>query len=76
MLIAGALEVSRWEPPHLEWTGDEVLLCGTGNDVQSLGIEHDGREDEKKNMCVCVCLWLGHFAIEQKRVQHCKSTVL
>ena len=28
---------------HLEWVSNEVLLCSTGNCVQSLGVEHDGR---------------------------------
>ena len=28
---------------HLEWISNEVLLCSTGNSVQSLGIEYDGR---------------------------------
>ena len=28
---------------HLEWMGNEVLLYRTGNCVQSLGMDHDGR---------------------------------
>ena len=28
---------------HLEWISSEVLLYGTGNWIQSLGIDHDGR---------------------------------
>ena len=28
---------------HLEWISNEVLLYSTGNYIQSLGIEHDGR---------------------------------
>ena len=28
---------------HLEWMGNEVLQYSTGNYIQSLGIEHDGR---------------------------------
>ena len=35
--------VSRYKLIHLEWTSNEVLLFGTGNYIQSLGIEHDGR---------------------------------
>ena len=30
--------------------GNGVLLYGTGNYVQSLGVEHDGRQYEKKNV--------------------------
>ena len=28
---------------HLEWISNEVLLCNTGNYIQSLGIDRDGR---------------------------------
>ena len=37
---------------HLEWISNEVLLYSTGNYIHSLGIEHDGREYEKKNVFV------------------------
>ena len=33
---------------HLEWINNEVLLYSPGNSVLSLGIDHDGREQEKK----------------------------
>ena len=33
-------------------SGNEVLLYSTGNSIQSLGIEHDGGQYEKKNVCV------------------------
>ena len=26
--------------------------------------------------CVCVYIWLGHFAIQQKLTEHCKSTMI
>lgn len=35
-----------------EWMSNEVLLHRAGNDIQFLRIERDGREDEKKNVCV------------------------
>ena len=35
--------VSRYKLLHLEWISNEVLLYSTGNAIQSLGIEHDGR---------------------------------
>ena len=35
--------VSRYQLLHLEWISNEVLLYSTGNYIQSLGIEHDGR---------------------------------
>ena len=42
--------VSRCKLPHLEWISNEILLYSTGNNIQSLGIEHDGRQNEKKNV--------------------------
>ena len=35
--------VSRCKLLHLEWRGNGVLLYSTGNYIQSLGIDHDGR---------------------------------
>ena len=35
--------VCRCKLLHLEWISNEVLLYSTGNYIQSLGIEHDGR---------------------------------
>ena len=43
-----------------------------GNYVQSLGVEHDGRHYEK----MYIKAWLGHYAVQQKLIQHCKSTIL
>ena len=37
----------------------EVLLCSTGNSSQSLGIEQDGRQREKKTVYVCMTGSLG-----------------
>ena len=68
--------VGRCKLLHLEWICNEVLLYSTGNCIQSLGTEHDGREYEKKNVCVHACVWLGHNAIQQKLTQYCKSTIL
>ena len=35
--------VGRCQLLHLEWISSEILLYSTGNSIQSLGIEHDGR---------------------------------
>ena len=35
--------VSRYRLLHLEWKSNKVLLYSTGNYIQSLMIEHDGR---------------------------------
>ena len=39
----GELAFSRCKPLHFEWRSNEVLLYSTGNSVQSLVIEYDGR---------------------------------
>ena len=39
--------VSRSKLLHLEWISKEVLLFRSGNYIQSLGIDHDGRKYEK-----------------------------
>ena len=65
--------VGRCKLLHLEWVSDEVLLYSTGNYIQSLWIEHDGREYEKKNVDIDV--WLGYFVVQQKLAQYCKSTI-
>ena len=44
--------VSRCKLLHLECISNEVLLYSTGNYIQSLGVEYDGKEYEKKNMCI------------------------
>ena len=36
-------EVSRCKLLHLEWISNEVLLHSTGNYIQLLVIDHDGR---------------------------------
>ena len=35
--------VSRFKLLYLEWISNEDLLYSTGNYIQSLGIEHNGR---------------------------------
>ena len=44
--------VSKCKQLHLEWISNEVLLYDTGNYIQSLVIEHDGRLCEK-NVYIC-----------------------
>ena len=48
----GESKVGRCKPLHLEWISNEVLLHSIGNYVQSLRIEHDGKQYEKKKVCV------------------------
>ena len=44
--------ISRCKLLHLERINNKVLLYSTGNYIQSLGIEHDGRLYEKKNIYI------------------------
>ena len=46
--------VSRCKLLHLECISDEVLLYSKGNYIQSLGTEPEGRQDEKKNVYICI----------------------
>ena len=55
--IDGEFGVSRCKLLHLEWISNEVLLYSTGNYVQSLGLEHGGREYEKKE-CVYIYVYV------------------
>ena len=50
----GEFGVGRCKLLHLEWINKEVLLYSTENYIQSLGIDHNGRQYEEKNVCVCV----------------------
>ena len=56
----GEFGVGRCKLFHLEWISHEVLLYSTGNSIQPLGIDHDGRQNIRKRIymyvCVCVCV--------------------
>ena len=56
--------VGRCKLLHLEWVNNKVLLYSTGNYIQSLGINHNGKEYFKKRMYICVKL--RHFAVQQR----------
>ena len=51
----GEFGVNRCRLLHLESISNGVLLYRIGNYVQSLGVEHGGRE-YGKSVCVCVCV--------------------
>ena len=44
----GSSGVGRCKLLHLEWISNGVLLYSTRNYVQSLGLEHDGRQCKKR----------------------------
>ena len=47
--------VSRCKLLHIEWISSKVILYSTGNYIQYLEINHNGK-NVKKNVCVCVCV--------------------
>ena len=60
--------ISRCKLLYLEWINNKVPLYSTGNYIQYPVINHDGKE--------YICIYLNHFAVQQKLTQHCKSTIL
>ena len=57
---------------HFKQLGKRILLYSTGNCVESLGLEHDGRQYYKKE-CVCVCMcrtWSHGCTAEIERTLH------
>ena len=46
----------------------------TGNYIQYPAINHNGKEYKKKRMSICV--YLSHFAVQQRLAQRGKSTTL
>ena len=61
---------------HLECISNEVLWYSRGSYIQSLGIEPYRRYYEKKNVYTHTHTRLGHFAVQQKLAQYCKSAIL
>ena len=57
----------------VQW-GPADLLYSTENSTQYAVIIYVGKESERQWMCVYV--WLGHFAVQQKWWQPCKLTML
>ena len=34
------------------------------------------RKSKAEDIYICVCVWLIHFAVQQKLTQHCKATII
>ena len=45
---------SRCKPLHVGWISNEILLCSTGNYVQSLVMEHDEIYYEEESVYRCM----------------------
>ena len=55
----------------------QVLLYSTGNYIQHPVINNNGKEYEKECVFyIYIYIYMNQFAIEQKLMQHCKSTIL
>ena len=54
--IDWVLGVGRSKLLHFEWINSKVLKCNTGNYIQYLVTNHNGKEYIKENVCVCVCV--------------------
>jgi len=58
------------------WSRSAMRSCcmySTGNCIQSLVMEHDGRYYEKKNVCICMYNWV---ILQQKLTEPSKSTII
>ena len=65
------LGVSRCKLVHLEWISNEVLPYSTGNYIQSLGIEHDGRQEEEKNIYTYIYIYIYMYMYIYMTVSLC-----
>ena len=55
---------------HLQWMNNKVLLCSTGNCIQSPETDHDRKEHLKTYICVYIYSNdIYHFAVQQKLAQ-------
>ena len=68
-------EVSGYKLFYTERINNKVLLYSTENYIQYPMINHRGKEYQKKNVYIYVCV-MNHFAIQQKLTQRCKSAIL
>ena len=62
--------ISRCKLSHTEWINIMGLLYSTGNYVQYLATDHNGKEYEKEY--IYLYIKLNHSVVQQKIIQHCK----
>ena len=48
------LGVSRCRLLYIKWINNKVLRYSTENYIQYPTINHNGKEYEKKNVCICI----------------------
>ena len=67
-------EIRRYKLLHIKWINSKGLLYSTGNYIQFPVINYNRKKYEKE--CVCVYIYINHFALQQKLTQHCKSAIV
>ena len=58
---------------YIGWINNKVLLYSTGNCTQYPIRNHNGKGYKKRTS---ICIYLSHFAVQQRLAQHGKSTVV
>lgn len=60
------------------WNGQAVGSYCTAQETVQSHLGQNMMEDSitKKNVCVCVCVGLGHMAVQQKLKEHCISIII
>ena len=52
--------IRRYKLLYIQWINNRDLLYNTGNHIQYLVINHNGKECEKEYICVCVCVCVNN----------------
>ena len=69
----GEFGVRRCKLLYLEWISNEVLCTAQGTISNLLG-QNMTEDSSRKRMYIYI--WLGHYAVQQKLTQCCKSTII
>ena len=64
--------MNRYKLLYIKQVNNKGLLYSTGNYIQYLVTNYNGKESEKIQRYIL----LNHFAVNQKLIQHCKLTIL
>ena len=64
-----------WGYLHLEWISNGVLLYSTGNYISN-HLWWSMMEDNVRKKNICIYGWLGHFTVQLKLTEHCKSIIM
>ena len=64
----------RWKLLSLEWMGKDILLYSTENYISNHLWWNMMEDNVRKKIYIYV--WLGHFAVQQRLKEHCKSVII